>query len=212
MSVADIWRDVGGRVGFFTKETRSSIPEVAGCYAWFLPLWIYTEDLPELVRIVHKLQLYDPTTNDVGWRDANLDFVWDSIAVRTSRRPYPRRISSRTLSDWQRVLASPELRTAFEHALMEATILMPPLYVGKASSLSARYEQHVKGVGLEANVFHSRFSEFARRLHLPLAVSDLLFVCIITDSFTDRVLRDQELNDLLEAVMKLLCRPAFGMR
>ena len=95
---------------------------------------------------------------------------------------------------------------------MEASLLMPPLYVGKADNLRVRYTQHVEGAGPEANVFHTRFTTFARSVGLPLTVSDLLFVCIRTDPDTDRALRDANVNELLEHILMQLCQPPFSMR
>jgi hypothetical protein len=95
---------------------------------------------------------------------------------------------------------------------MEASILMPPLYVGKADYLKARYSQHVAGVGGGANVFHTRFTRFATSQDIPLSVQDLLFVCIKADPTIESVFRGANLNILLEHVLMLLCRPPFSMR
>ena len=45
---------VDGRLAFYTKETKDKIPELPGCYAWFLPLWFYTSDLDELMKVVSR--------------------------------------------------------------------------------------------------------------------------------------------------------------
>ena len=209
MNIADIWRDVGQRIGFFTKETRDLIPEAPGCYAWFMPLWIFTDDFQKMVQAVSKLLLFDPVKD--GTRDTLVKFHWEAVSLRLGRLPHFIQSDTRQ-GDWSRVLADPTLRAAFQQALMEASILMPPLYVGKADDLRARYSQHVEGTTSEANHFHSRFTSFAKSVDIPLAVSDLLFVCVQTDRDIDRTLRDGNLNLLLEHLLMLLCRPPFSMR
>jgi hypothetical protein len=209
MNLPDVWRAVGTRIGFFTKETRNEIPEAPGCYAWFIPLWLYSEDLPQFLEKLSKVMLYDPVKQ--GRREVTAKFLWDAVSVHLEKHPNISTTEARE-AEWRGVMADPHLRRAFEQALMEASILMPPLYVGKADSLRARYTQHVDGVGPEANVFHTRFMTFAKATGLPLAVSDLLFVCIKTDAETDRTLRDANVHELLERILMQLCRPPFSMR
>src|SRR6266704_704361 len=123
--------------------------------------------------------------------------------------------SSRTSTAYysmSRPLEDKALREAFQQALMEASIFMPPLYLGKTDNLRVRYGQHVQGMGPEANVFHTRFTSFTQSLGLTLAVSDLLFVCVQTDRDTDRTLRDANLTELLEHVLMRVCKPPFSMR
>jgi hypothetical protein len=209
MNLPDIWRAVGNRIGFFTKETKSEIPEAPGCYAWFIPLWIYSEDLRQLVRHLTRVLLYEPI--DGGKREHIMKFNWDAVSVQVEKVPNVA-VTDAKEAEWRRIMGDQQLRAAFEQALMEASLLMPPLYVGKADNLRVRYTQHVDGVGPQANVFHNRFTTFARSVGLPLTVSDLLFVCIKTDPETDRALRDANVNELLEHILMQLCRPPFSMR
>lgn len=209
MNLPDVWREVGSRIGFFTKETRGEIPEAPGCYAWFIPLWIYSDDLRQLVEHLSKALLYDPVTG--GKREHVATFNWDAMSVQLQKLPNVG-VTDAKEAEWRRIMGDQQLREAFERALMEASILMPPLYVGKADNLRVRYIQHVEGAGPQANVFHTRFTTFARSVGLPLTVSDLLFVCIKTAPDTDRALRDANANALLEQILMQLCRPPFSMR
>ena len=209
MALSDVWRDVSSRVGFFTKETSDQIPEGPGCYAWFIPLWIYSDDLKRLMTCLDGALRFDPKTGGSVERVA--EFNWDAIAVSVSKLGL-RSMTKEREEDWLRTIADPALKSAFEQALMEASIFMPPLYVGKADNLKARYGQHVMGAGGKANVFHSRFSQFSDEQALPLEVSDLLFVCIKTRPDTNELLEEAKLNDLLERILMLLCRPPFSLR
>lgn len=42
----------GGRLGVYTNETSGSIPNYPGCYAWFLPLWFYSDDFDKLISTI----------------------------------------------------------------------------------------------------------------------------------------------------------------
>jgi len=210
--IADIWRDVGRRIGFYTKETRGLIPEASGCYAWFIPLWIFSEDLQSFLDTINKALLYDPHNEGTPERLVRADFNWDSVDL-TMRKRGDIRPTQAKLSDWKRAMEHADARDGFQQALMEASLFMPPLYVGKADNLRERYLQHVQGAGgADLNTFHSRFSRYAERAELRLAVSDLLFVCIQTPAELAAIFREQNLNELLEQILMRLCRPTFSIR
>lgn len=211
MNPADVWRNVEQRIGFFTKETSALIPERPGCYAWFLPLWVYTQDLSALLRLVEKVLLYDPDTGALSERRIPLTLNWDVIHLEL-RRLCAAEATQRLQEQWSQVMALPDVRTVFERSLMEASIFMPPLYVGKADNLRERYEQHVEGTSVRLNTFHHRFTEFARQNDMVLSLSDLLFVCVETPLDDNRLLRELGLNELLEQLLMRLCRPPFSMR
>jgi hypothetical protein len=194
MSLSDTWRQVGNRIHFFTKETSDQIPEVAGCYAWFIPLW-------------NTMLLYEPPGSAVIEKTAK--FHWDTINLQI--RKVSRARHSAREDQWKKVLADPVLREAFQRALMEASIFMPPLYIGKADNLKVRYDQHVAGTE-GANVFNTRFKAFMADKKISLSVSDLLFVCIETDRQTELVLSDARLHELLEMIVLALCKPPFSLR
>jgi len=209
MSLPDIWRDVGKRIGFYTKETRNLIPEAPGCYAWFIPLWIYMDDLRSFVENLNRVLLYEPAAG--GQDQLVAEFQWDAIGLQVQKLPNVH-VSEARDADWRRIMGDKALREAFQQALMEASIFMPPLYLGKTDNLRVRYGQHVEGMGPGANVFHTRFTSFTQSLGLALTVSDLLFVCVLTDRDTDRTLREANLTELLEHVLMRVCKPPFSMR
>jgi hypothetical protein len=211
MNIVDVWRDVTQRISFHTKETSYEIPEASGIYAWFIPLWIYTDDLNGLLRLVNSIHLYDPISKGEPVCSVPAKFNWDTIQVQL-RRYFDSNISDDLSGKWQEMLIEPEKKEAFSRALMEASILLPPLYVGKADNLRERYLQHVNGASREENTFHNRFSEYARSIRLKLLVSDLLFVCIRIDAETSQVLREGKLNFLLEQVIMRLAMPPYSIK
>lgn len=207
-----VWRNLPSRVGFYTKETRDYIPESSGIYAWFVPLHLYNEDCLSFIQLIQSFYLYDASTrsND-AIKSVGVDFVWDSVSIDVKKCGKYNLTGEMSLL-WTQMLNDLEQRKAFERALLEATILMPPLYVGKADDLKARYAVHT-GIGDPGeNNFQNRFTRFALERKLGLRVSDLLFVCIRTDPDVSQVLRKSKLNKLLEQLMLRLARPPFSMR
>ena len=200
-----------GRLGFYTKETREQIPVQPGCYAWFLPLWFYRSNLDDLMGLVRRVLDYEQRPE----RSVEVPFVWDSVGLRVTRRPTIH-VSDGLREIWNRVTSDPTARSALEETLLEASLLMPPLYVGRTKNLQQRYFQHTARTGHNKNDFHSRFTEWARRLELPLSVSDLLFVSLRTRDDLNRTFDDLARNDdvelLIEQLLMQFCRPSFSLK
>ncbi len=78
------WTRAGGQLGFYTKYTRDRIPPVDGCYAWFLPLWIYREDLEQQMDVLDRLFRYDPDPE----RQVDAVFNWESVRLRLRRHAH----------------------------------------------------------------------------------------------------------------------------
>ena len=200
---------VDGRLGFYTKETQDHIPEVGGCYAWFLPLWIYSKNLDEQVRLVSAILDYDQDPE----KEVEARFTWESILLRV-RRASRARQSANIETVWDQVIADENARDLLQQTLLEASLLMPPLYVGKASNLKQRYVQHTEGRG-DGNLFHSRFAAFASRLPLSISVSDLIFVCVRTPTGLTQVLTSAGVanpEDMIEQILMRFCRPPFSIK
>lgn len=223
MTELDLFRDLGsanGRLTFHTQKTAQWISEGPGCYAWFLPLWLYSEDLPGLKRILRAVHTWD-NQSEVN---AAADFTWDQVTFRVGREP---RIldEERFQRVWNRVVATPEGKRALQRLLLESSPLMPPLYIGRTRNLRRRYHDHVKGSGESANDFHARFDRCVRDINsagpdFDIAVSDLLFACLETSTADRDALRrlfpdhtgEQDLNALIEHLLMEPCRPPFSLR
>lgn len=199
--------DADSRLAFYTSETAHKIPEAPGCYAWFVPLWIYDDDLPTLMQIVRDLRSYDNPSE----RQVSAGFTWHSIDLRVSRTErIP--ISAEVAETWRKVLADPPARHAMQRLLLESSILMPPLYVGRTNSLKRRYTQHTKTDGSN---FHRRFALHTQTLGISLPVSDLLFACLCTETTVSKDLGrfdDRELTSLIEHILMNACRPPFSIK
>lgn len=215
----DVFRDLtaaGSRLGFFTEETRDDIPADPGCYGWFLPLWLLPTHprLPQFLTVFGSMLIQEPKPE----KELDAAFAWDTVKVKL-RREFDPDISEKLTSVtpvWERLQADGHARDALQHVLLQASVLTPPLYVGKTDNLRRRYNQHTAPSGRGTSTFNSRFTECARRFSLGLDVSDLLYVCIRTGREIEGRLSAtsdmQQVNDLLEEVLKRLCRPPLSSR
>ena len=212
MELLNVFRNLtstDSRLGFYTKETRERIPEEPGCYAWFLPLWFYSSDLNELMQIVGDVLGYDRKQE----KEADAGFTWESVKLRV-RRVAKIRATETIHSTWERVCADAQAKRELQQTMLEASLLMPPLYVGKTKNLRQRYLQHVEGNN-SGNDFHTRFTECASDLGLTIGVSDLLFVCIRTEQKSAQLppeVAEDDLEGLVEQVLMQFCQPPFSLK
>ena len=201
---------VDGLLGFYTKETKDKIPELPGCYAWFLPLWFYRSNLDELMQLVSGVLDYEQDPE----KEVEAPFTWESVKLRV-RRGAAIQTSDSVRATWERLLADDHAHGALQDTLMRASLLMPPLYVGRTRNLRRRYLQHTIKSDKSKNDFHSRFAECAAALQLQLSVSDLLFVSVRTEYELSQVLSDVAQDDtelLIEQMLMQFCRPPFSLR
>lgn len=213
MNIIDIWIDVSKRIGFFTKENWNQIPEEPGIYAWFLPLWLYKEDLNELLEIVNEIFLYDAECKGIPQKTVEINYNWSSVNLNL-KDEYRLIITQELQENWKQSMQNEELKEAIAQTLMEASIFLPPLYVGKTIDLKNRYLQHRDGTPNQKNVFRNRFIEHSQKcsIKVPLLVSDLLFVCIPTSLKTSKLVSQEKVNTLVEKVLLQLCKPMFSVK
>ena len=193
-------------IGFYTKETKSRIPDSPGCYAWFLPLWYYSDDLDQLVRLVVNVLNYAHRPE----QDVSATFVWQTIGLRV-RRDVPIRITEDHRVMWARLTQDPDARNELLATLMRASLFLPPLYVGRADDLRSRYDTHTNPNTTRRNTFAIRLAEQA--VALEVGVSDLLFVAIKTPAHLNDISNDTKgLTTLIERMFMHWCRPPFSLR
>ena len=199
------------RLGFYTIETQERIPALPGCYAWFLPLWLYVDSLDKIVERVMKIVDYEPKPE----KTVSAEFQWQSVEFGVQHRARLRSVSEGDRATWQRLVANPPGRDALERCLLEASLLMPPLYVGRTNNLRRRYLEHTDLVHDDYNKFNKRFLDHMRHLEIKLRVSDLLFVCVKTPSDLESTLGvygSGEVESLIEHLLMQFCRPAYSLR
>lgn len=212
MSQLDVFRSLTGvdsRLGFYTSESSDRIPEIPGCYAWFLPLWIYRDDVDKMMKFVGDLLNYEKNQE----RQLDARFTWDSVKLRLHRN-VDVQISNQNRATWRKVINDIGMKNALQQVLIEASLLMPPLYVGRTNNLKRRYLEHTSR-DFDTGTFNSRFSEYVKALDYKIMVSDLLFVSIRTSEKLNIVFKEfgeNEINALIEQILLLSCRPPFSMR
>jgi hypothetical protein len=213
MILSDVWRDIGQEIGVYAGTRLDRVPSTPGVYAWFYPLRLTTHDVADLVDEVHKVLFFDPQTRGLPGRTSDFDFIWRRLHVEITETPKRWHTSSgRKEIVWQSIRDNPISLQALRRALLKSSILLPPLYVGKASNLYVRCWQHINGA--DGNTFHNRYHAFASDKSLTCRnVEDLLFACIQTHS-EDQVLGvdGAEMAELIEDVLKALSCPPFGLR
>ena len=110
MSHLNVFRELAGRdsrIGFYTKETGHQIPAAGGCYAWFLPLWFYRDDLDALLSVIGELLSYDPDPE----KTLDAPFNWERVGVRV-RRYVDMAATSGQHEAWRRIIANDRARGA----------------------------------------------------------------------------------------------------
>ncbi|MCY2958537.1 MAG: hypothetical protein NTY35_00060 [Planctomycetota bacterium] len=210
LDFAATWRDVQSRVGFYTFANRGAIPEGAGVYAWFCPLWLFSEDLGAVVGGVQAILDFDAPADGKAERECYVDFNWERVALSVSKSSRAR-LTDEMYQHWESMKSTDGLRDVFQRTLMEASVFLPPLYVGHADALRTRYDQHASG----STGFAERFQRNIERTPegVPrLGVSDLVFACIEMNPLDAGMVRKHNLHLLLEQVAMRLARPPYSSR
>ena len=192
------------------SDRGHDIPEHPGCYAWMLPLWLYRDDLGDFLSLTNNVLNHE----SVAKVRSSISFSWEDIDLTAARHSRARHTEAKERT-WNTVLHDSEALAFLKETLLEVSLFMRPLYVGKTDNLRRRYLQHVEGKDQWSNVFHTRLSQCADALGLKLRVVDLLFVSLktqrIPESIQDKV-TDDEYNLLIEQIMMQLCHPPFSVR
>jgi len=213
----DVWRKIGKEVGFFYEENFVDVPSSPGVYAWLYPLRVLSKSPEALLQFVSEVQTllnYDSGTAGAPSHKAVLPAAWWSWSLAVNRAPKPFQLSDPLSRAWLEITANDKLFLEFQQSLLKASILMPPLYVGKADNLNTRCNQHLRG-GRGSNDFHRRFEAFASDLNLPIrSVRHLIFACVRTgapfEGETNPPL--SPVHALVESIMKSICAPPYGQR
>jgi len=208
MRLNDVWLNVNKEIGFYTKETFETIPDGPGVYAWFYPLRIITKDPYQFIQEVNLILNYDSSVNGKPSKKKLVEFKWETIDLDLGINFKEPNLGN-FLGIWQKAAESEAKFDQLRRIIMKASILMPPLYVGKTVQLRRRCLEHVNG----NSDFNKRYSSFAGKNKIKFdRVEDLLFVCIKTieetkgESQTDI----EDLEDLVEAIMKNLSKPIYS--
>lgn len=214
MALNDVWRSIA--VGYFYEATFDKVPFTPGVYAWFYPLRVLSrqrEALISTVTEVQKLLCYDAGVKGCPGGSSKVQLSWSSWELSARIEPDLFELTDKFITKWDQIIADDGLFSEFQKALLKASILMPPLYVGKANNLNIRCGQHQIGTG--KNDFHDRFQNFADQHSLSIrSVRKLIFGCVQTGPFVTQNENEfsSPVHELVEAIMKSVCSPPYGVR
>ena len=175
-----------------------------------LPLWIYDEHFGPFLSLISNILHYESSPQVA----LQIPFKWDSIDLRAERDTDARATEAKAAT-WQTLLQDTHARRALQQTLLEASLFLPPLYVGMTSNLRRRYIEHTHPVASEQNVFHSRLLQCLQSFALKLSPDDLLFVSLRTPSvlsYANGAVSGREFNALVEQILIQTCRPALCER
>lgn len=208
MGLNDVWRTVSSEVGFFYEVNFESVPAAPGVYAWFYPLRLVSQETNALNQLVEEAQTllsYNASSGTSEVADLELPLSWWTWYVTAIRKAKMLQLADKHKKTWDATRADNAKFEAFRKALLKSSILMPPLYVGKANNLQTRCAQHLGSSG-----FNHRFESFAKSNQFQVrTVRELIFVCIRTDPVSDD---DAATHELLEELVKAICAPPYGVQ
>lgn len=215
MATNDVLNSISEHVAIFWSRTFDEVPESPGVYAWYYPLRIHSLSIDDLIAEINSVFYFDGAINGPLGGSAHIDLCWRRLGVDVNESPRHSRLPEHLSSTWSELLKDQDgakfLR--FRQSLLASSILLPPLYVGKANNLHTRCHQHIRGA--HESGFRSRFECYAKEHDLHSAVvNSLLFACIRLDEedFIEPGACSDELPRLLEAILQIGARPPFGKR
>jgi hypothetical protein len=208
--LTDVWRNIQQDISVYYRGRGDAIPSVPGVYAWFYPLYISRDQtLDAVLKELKAVHLYDASAEGRPHPLAAAYFGWSEIQLEAKvvDRPLPDPSESWYLREiWDEAREDDTKFDQLERSLLRASILLPPLYIGKTKDLAIRYNDHITDT--RDNKFHSRFVSHAKKQGLrQKEVRDLLFVTLRTDDMA----HDVE-EDLVEGILNLVARPPYGKR
>jgi len=214
VSVDDVWRRIDKHLGVYLDGTFDQIPESAGVYGWFYPLRVTTKDLRELISELSKVSDYDALCESKPQSTNNLDFNWITSKVTIKQSLKLKSIPQKVFDAWELYKDDEDLFNQLRKSLMSASLLMPPLYIGKTNNLRTRCMQHVKGTDQDVSDFHQRFETFAKSENFSSQeIQNLIFVCVKTEyDKTDKSMDNTFLNphSVVEEILKAVAKPPYG--
>lgn len=173
----------------FVYDTRDGLEQLGGgAYAWYLrldKLLGANPDVLEFVNLAKSFYQYDARCAGLWRGEYRLEGANRKSFVVSASYSCPSVWSSsggQPSAALQRLFAGASEGDGYSDLklmLAQASLCMPPLYVGKTISFASRYRQHLAGQGESSdNTFGRRFRLFTEELGLDLSMKDLLYRCV----------------------------------
>lgn len=210
-SINDIWRNI--EVGFYTYRDKDRIPSLPGSYAWYCPLDIKSDNFDEFMQTYKTIFEYDNQNEaNVILRKTEVDLPWktlkQSVKISLKMLSKDKTFSNRTVEDlWTEINSNNKLLKKFRIALLQSSILLPPLYVGKTINLKNRYKEHCESdVNSEKGSFKKRFVSHINKNGINIPFEDLIFFATTIEDFPENS------EAFLEEILKLFSQPIYSVR
>lgn len=205
MPLDDVWNSFQRTVEIFWKGHFDDVSPGSGVYAWFYPLRITSYDFDEFMEEVRRVHLYDARSGQEPTASGRERVGWSTVdwKLRFGDPPLPSNDAIR--ATWDSIASDERSFNNLRRVLLRASLLMPPLYVGKAVSLRTRCSNHLSGTSDFAMRYEKRAAEVALSAR---RIRDLLFVTIKTE---DVGLHEEASEALVEEILKRVARPAYGL-
>lgn len=216
MANSDVWKNISSYIQVYTSVTFDKIPQVPGVYAWFYPITPPSKEINDLEIELSSILNYDSKLKGEKNSKGDVEFNWKKIEVSLSEKPN-KEFTSNAKNQWDQFKNDKNIFRDLQKIMLVASILMPPLYIGKTQNLRERCRQHRRSNDNDSNNFNNRFEEFTKNKKLKNGkeflykkVEELIFVCIRTDSLGGIENSETNSEELLEEIFKLLANPPFG--
>ena len=215
MPLSDVWLDISSYIKVYTSVNFDEVPSSPGVYAWYYPIKLPSKNIEDLGFELSSILNYDSKLKSEKNSKANIEFNWKDIEVRVSE-DHKYKFPPGVKKHWEKLIIDEKSLYSLEQVMLLASILMPPLYIGKTNNLNVRCRQHRISANTDENNFHNRFEEFTKnkklnneKKFLSNEIEDLIFVCIKTDTFENIEKNDTKFEEILEEIFKLLAKPPF---
>lgn len=203
------------------------LPSLPGVYSWFFPLVVYNEDTLESffsrVEYVLKYRNYNYASNEnLSYEEMQIQKFENIFAFGKTeiyKKDFLLKLKEEYASSWESLRIDEVAWKNFKNQLLDASIYLKPLYIGKADNLRNRINQHINY--RTTNSFGFRFEQYIKKMPPFLGLnnknmSGLVGSVNVNDlhlsvlPFKDEL--KSENNKLIEKLLQHLIQPNFSER
>ena len=154
------------KVRYYSFETFKNTPSEPGVYCWLYPLRLKGCDLKDFIDEINIIFNFNYDDSKKGEPNTKFNMGWRSYAL--SREYKKINSSAPFIKKWEKLYKNAALSgdaidlDELKKIMFISSVFMPPLYIGKASDLSIRCQQHIVGTTDDKNNFHNRFKNYAK--------------------------------------------------
>jgi len=215
MALNDELLNLHQKLKYYSFETFKDIPPVPGVYAWLYPLRLKDQEVVSFIEEINLVFNFYYDGDEAMQSKADVDMGWRKYSIETEFKEVSK--SSTYITQWKKLWLTAAATgdrddlEGLKKIIFISSIFMPPLYIGKASDLNRRCQEHINGIAdKNRNIFHNRFKKFSA-FHKTSCrnIEDLIFACINTKAFN---IEDKKYESLIEKIIMNLIKPLYSDR